>query len=275
MKKTVSILCIVLAVLLIPISCMADSSVKVNDLGFSVSLPDDLYVFTQDMDINSTVWDMFDVDPTTFIDYLKTNSIFLDAVAPDGTYEIVIIGRQDQTYQEIFNLNSLSDAEVLKGLSASMESAAAQLGLEIEDTEIYKTGNIKYFSFSGSQLTAEQSVEIKSYITVVNGESVQITLRSYAGALSNSQEALIEGIVDSINFSQILSKPTPSPSLSSLSSPLNSGSILYKALIAGIAALIFSIPTVLVRRAKKKESDVIASPKYDESVDNSNTTSPR
>ena len=191
MKKTVSILCIVLAVLLIPVSCMADSSVKVNDLGFSVSLPDDLYVFTQDMDINSNVWDMFDVDPTTFIDYLKTNSIFLDAVAPDGTYEIVIIGRQGQSYQEIFNLNSLSDTDVLKDLSASMESAATQLGLEIKDTEIYKTGNINYFSFSGSQLTAEQSVEIKSYITVVNGESVQITLRSYAGALSNSQEALI------------------------------------------------------------------------------------
>ena len=248
MKRIIALICVFLSLLLFPIRCMADSTTNVDALGFSVSLPSDLYVFTQDTSKSSTVWKTFDLDPSVFIEFLKDNHIYLDAIAPDVSYEIVIVGREKQSYKELFNLNLYEDEQILDLLSSSASSTAESLGLTFESASIYKVGDIKYFSSLGTQKTDGQIVWIKSYASIVNGIFFQITLRSYTGALSSQQEKLIKQVVDSVHFNEILSKPSNSLSTSS------GGDILYKAVIGGISALIIGIPAALINASKKKHN---------------------
>lgn len=248
MKRNIALICVLLSLLLFPIRCMADSTTSIDALGFSLSLPSDLYVFTQDTSESSTAWKAFDLNPSVFIEFLKDNNIYLDAVAADVSYEIVIIGRERQSYKELFNLNLYEDEQILDLLGSSDSSAAESLGLTFESESIYKVGDIKYISSLGTQKTDGQIVWIKSYMSVVNGKYFQIMLRSYTGALSSQQEKLIKEVVDSVHFKEILSKPSNSSSTSS------GGNVLYKAVIGGISALIIGIPAALFNASKKKHN---------------------
>ena len=249
MKKIIALVCVVVCLLLFPSYCMADSTVSIDELGFSVSLPADTYVFTQNTSLSSSVWSAFDVEPSVFLDYLKSNNIYLDSIAPDASYEIVIIGRQNQNYSKIYNLNLYEDKEIMDLLSSSINSVGEGLGLKTESVSIYKTGDLKFYSFLGTQSTEGQDVYIKSYFTVVNGIFVQISLRSYAGSLSSQQERTIKQVVDSVHFKEILSKPATN------GISISDSSILYKALIGGLTALIIAIPSALIRKAKKEKKE--------------------
>ena len=56
MKKIIALVCVVVCLLLFPSYCMADSTVSIDELGFSVSLPADTYVFTQNTSLSSSVF---------------------------------------------------------------------------------------------------------------------------------------------------------------------------------------------------------------------------
>ncbi len=249
MKRIIALIFVLLSLLLFPIRCMADSTLSVDALGFSVSLPSALYVFTQDTSKSSAVWNAFDLDPSVFVEYLKENNIYLDAIAPDISYEIVIVGREKQSYKELFNLNLYEDEQILESLGSSTSSTVESLGVTMESMSIYRVGDIKYFSSLGTQKTDGQIVKIKSYATVVNGKLIQITLRSYTGSISSQQEKIIKQVVDSVCFKEILTKPSYSSSTSS------GGNILYKAFIGGISALIIGIPAALINSSKKKHDE--------------------
>ncbi len=263
MKKYASFLFVFILVLLIPVSCMAESSVTIDELGLSLSMPNKTYVITRETEATSTVWDAFTWTQEDFIKYLTDNNIYVDTIARDGSYEIVLIGRQGKNYDEIFNLSLFKDEEILKLLSSSTSSAGKLLGLTIDSEEIYNSGSVKYFVFSGTQATEKQTVYIKSYITVVNANFIQISFRSYNGPLSKLNETTIKYVVDSIEFKEILSKSTASSSnsssnASSASSSKSSSSTLYKALVGGVIALIIGGISAVFKASNKdagKEKD--------------------
>ncbi len=249
MKKLIALVCVIVCLSLFPSHCLAESTVSIDELGFSVSLPADSYVFTQNTSLSSPLWSAFDVEPSVFLDYLKSNNIYLDSIASDASYEIVIIGRQNQNYSKIYNLNLYDDKEIMELLSSSINSVSEELGVKTESVSIYKTGDLKFYSFLGTHSEEGLVIHIKSFFTVVNGIFVQITLRSYAGSLSSQQEKTIKQVIDSVHFKEILSKPA------TFSNSNSNGSILYKALIGGISALIIAVPSALIRKAKKEEKE--------------------
>ena len=255
MKKIVSAIITVAILILTPCYCLADSSYSIEELGFSILFPSDLYVITQDTEASSSVWTTLGLDPAVSSNYLKNNDIYINAFAPDFTYEIVVVCKKGQNYREIFNLNLYKDADIRKNLSRRLYSGGESLGIKVFSEEIYKSGDIKFCLFSGTQTSDGQTVYFKSYLTVVNGISVQITLRSYDGVISNQQETLIKSVADSIRFKQILSKPNAS-SQSTHGTPL-----LYKALVGGLSVLIVSFFGFFVKKIKastnhKSQEDV-------------------
>lgn len=238
MKIVLSLLSVLFVLALIPTFCLADTF-SIDNLGFLVLLPEDVYVITQNTDSSSSVWSLLDYDSTYFLDYIKSNDIFLEAIAHDLSYEIVIFGQQNDFFGEIFNFNLYSDDEIIKMMSPSSNKANENLGVKVDSETVYSKDNLKFYSFSGKQSTNGQISYIKSYTTVVNGKAVSIILQSYSDWLTfQHDKSVLRSVVDSVRFEEILNKP--------ISSPTGRSEARYKAILGSFSALIIGIPALLV-----------------------------
>ncbi len=280
MKKIVLILSVILFITLFPISALADNTVSVEDYGFSVSMPQDYLVLTRDKEQSASVWELFtDEQQEQLMQYYLDNNVYVNAIAPDVSNELVVLVINKQNYKELHNLNAYKDDEILEYFSESFKSSSEAIGLITDDIQLYKTDDFKFFYTNGNIEIDGQTVFVKTYATVVNGIFLQCNFRSYTGPLSKADEETIKSVVDSIKFKHILKTPYPgnssstfndslssysSPSLSSSSSsssaePTNaifSSSSSSKIIGAAITAFILGIPgsiIVIARNAKKKK----------------------
>ena len=139
MKIVISLLIVLFVLALIPVFCLADTF-NIDNLGFSVLFPEDVYVITQNTDSSSSIWSLLDYDSTTLLDYMKSNDIFLEAIAHDLSYEIVIFGQQNDFFKEIFNFNLYSDDEIIKIMSPSSNKSDENLGVKVDSEILFSFG---------------------------------------------------------------------------------------------------------------------------------------
>ena len=248
MKKLMSFIAILLLLLIIPVSCRAESVVSINEFGFSISLPDEMYCITPETDNSSPAWKALYLEPDTFREYMKSNNLLLDACSLDFTYEIMILGRDTDNYKAIHNLNQYNDDEI-KRLFSMVSKENEKLGIITEGEAIYNSGELKYYTFSGTQTSNNQTFYSHNFVTIVNGHYIRLNFRSYAEPFSDEMETQNKAIVDSIKFNEILKKPATE----SLSSRSNS-SLLSRVIEKAIIALIFVIPATLIARARSKKT---------------------
>lgn len=248
MKNAFLVFCVFVLILSSPINCFADATYKIEEYGFSVAIPPGLVVFTPGMSKTEPVWKEYGIDADQLIQLMKDNDMVLNAMEPNGSCEFIIYCRTNESSEGIYNLNSFADKEFLDAVSDVFDSEEAQaLGVKVTKKEIYQNDTLKFFVLTGSQVTDEQNVRIKSYMTIVNGIFLQVTLRSYTGAISNKNEERLSSIIGSIQFSEIKSKP-----LSARVSPFFSN-VLYKSLVAGGSALLISVPYLLIKSLGRKK----------------------
>lgn len=245
-KRTLSLLLIMVFVMLFPLSCAADSTVGFDEFGFSVTFPSDLIVFTRDTDPASLQWAIVGLDGDDILSFMESSDIYADALSPDFTYEITTIIRRGENYENLYNLNRCkNDEEILSWVREGFEEAVEETGVAAGNLFVYSSGELKYICFDLTNEENGQTVYGKSYMTVVNGISVQITLRSYDGPLGSSREKLLQTVVDSVQFQKIKSKPV------SLDLDSELGKILESALVGGVTALCVSLPYYLFKKIKK------------------------
>lgn len=142
-----------------------------------------------------------------------------------------------------------SDEELLESMRGGLDEAVEQTGVALENLSVYSSGELKYVYFDLTNEENGLTVYGKSYMTVVNGISVQITLRSYDGSFDGSREALLRAVVDSVQFEQIKSKPASA----GLKSEIRN--ILTDALIGGVAGLGFYVVMKIIKRMDRKKAD--------------------
>ena len=249
-KRSLSLLLIAAAVLLLPLSCAADSTVSFDEFGFSVTFPADVIVFTRDTEPESPHWEEIGLDRDLFLTLMESSDMYADAISPDLAYEITTIIRRGENYEGLYNMNRVeSDEELLESMRGGLDEAVEQTGVALENLSVYSSGELKYVYFDLTNEENGLTVYGKSYMTVVNGISVQITLRSYDGSFDGSREALLRAVVDSVQFEQIKSKPASA----GLKSEIRN--ILTDALIGGVAGLGFYVVMKIIKRMDRKKAD--------------------
>ena len=249
-KRILSLLLIAAALLCLPLSCAADSTVGFDEFGFSVSFPGDLIVFTRDTEASSPHWEEIGLDRDLFLSLMESSDLYADAVSPDLAYEITTIIRRGENYEGLYNMNRVgSDEELLKWMREGLDEAVEQTGVSLENLSVYRSGELKYISFDLTNEENGLTVYGKSYMTVVNGISVQISLRSYDGRPDESREALLRTVVDSVRFDRINGKPAFAGWKSGIRN------ILADALIGGVAGLGFYVVMKIVKRMDRKRAD--------------------
>ncbi|MDR0889864.1 MAG: hypothetical protein LBM28_04345, partial [Oscillospiraceae bacterium] len=152
--------------------------------------------------------------------------------------------------------NAFSDS-TLAFLTTTLEEEYKNLGITVEDTEIYQHEQAKFIKLYISQPNGSMIAYGLQYYTIYNNKAINITMHSYVGPLTAEDEALLSDIVDSTYFdtASAVTEPTTSPSAPdsnkdrAVSDRFRFENILF-ALLITIA--LYALPIVIYRYAVRK-----------------------
>ncbi len=257
MKRIVAILFAAALAVLLSVPCAADRTVSVEEFGFTVTMPEDCHILTRDREQTAEAWGAFGEErQARVMQNFLNNDVYVNAVAKDLSYEIILSVRQGEDYNRVFDLGILSDEQIASGYAESFRTVAKQIGIDPDEITVYSNGNLKYVRAEGVLSNGEQQIGVIYYTTIVNGISLQCNFKSVSGTVSEEQRKMMQSVVDSIHFKEIMTKPGPAPAGGEHPAPGLTAKIILAA-AGGITAAI-GIPAMIIggiRKGKKNRQE--------------------
>lgn len=99
----------------------------------------------------------------------------------------------------LVDFNLYSDT-TLTMMATSFESEYANMGVTVIKSEIYQHSQAKFLKIYISQPNGDSTAYGLQYYTVYADKAINITLQSYSGQITSSQESTLKSIVDSASF---------------------------------------------------------------------------
>lgn len=165
------------------------------ELDMELSIPDELAVFTRELDASAPNLSKFGLDKDTLLDHMISSSIYLNAIDADASFEVTVT----MTEVELPDFNLLSDIE-LSSMMSSLDSLYQEIGYSYLGSEIYQNHQSKFVKINFTQSLGDTTVYSLQYYTVRANKAINITLHSYTGEIASAQQALLHEIVDSAVF---------------------------------------------------------------------------
>ena len=257
MKRALISLFVAALALMLAVPCAADSTVPVDEFGFTVTMPDDCHILTRDREQTGEAWgQLSEEQQARVMQNFLNNDIYVNAVAKDLSYEIIVSVRQGENYEQVFDLGRLSDEDIRRVYAGSFKTTAEQLGISEDEITVYGTGGLKYVRAEGCLTDGDQSTWVIYYTTIVNGISLQCNYKSVSGPVTAEQRDMMKAAVDGIRFREIKKKPAQTPAVEEGSSPGLTAKIVL-AVAGGITAVI-GVPAMIIggiRKGKKNRQE--------------------
>lgn len=243
MKKSlylfIAFLCFVTAV---PAALAADSQTyDLADLNMTVSAPAGWITFTRDIQADDPNLKTLGTDSKTLSDFLNKNNIYLYSGSLGSHAEIGVTMIANDGSRDVYDFNRISDADIPADEKSVTDEIQKNMAGKItySDSSIYKNEQVKYVVLNWTQQYNGMTVYGKQYLTVINGQAINITLHSYAGEVTDELAQTLKTMVDSVTFTKVTQKPT---------NMLNLGFIGIAGAIIGGAV----VSTIIRSRLKKK-----------------------
>lgn len=197
MKKLLSVILIALLLLSASIGAQAETATlyRIEEMGMSVSVPEELVVFTRDIPADDPRLSAYGFDREQLLSTFRQSNIYLNAIPTEGNYEIVVT----MIDSPLSDFNALSDS-MLQTLLESLESQFENYGLQVDSIEIYPHSQAKFGFFRYSREGNGSRIYSQQYYTVYGGKAINFTLHSYAGEVDSVMAAQLKAIVDSAAF---------------------------------------------------------------------------
>ncbi len=180
------------------------STYELDELGLEVTIPSKYDVITQDTSPYSSIFSDRGLSGTDLIKQFKSTGVYLNAIPNDGTNEEIVVTMTDGVFN---NLSEFSNG-TLKTLASSLVKGYEDYGLTITNYDIYEHSQAKFIKLHITDTS--NSFYGLQYYTNYDAKTINFTIRSYSGALSQTQEAVIKGVIDSIVFD---TAPIPAPTV--------------------------------------------------------------
>ena len=189
-------------VLALPFSAAAETF---STEDFTMEIPEGTYVFTPTTSTEDPNWAMAGVaDPTTKLQTYQDMHGIAELITQDGETSILIMQKQTDTTESIFSLRDLSEEDKEEFLDGTMQSKSEDI--LVEKYYIDVNGQPFYrLRVDGSPEGMEYH-EVQ-YATIINGYSLGFGIYGGDETVTQEQEDMLLGIVESITFSEILEKP--------------------------------------------------------------------
>ena len=213
-----------------------------------ISFPNDMYVLTRDIDINSPALQACKMTRTELIKSFEETGNYVRAIAGDFTYEITVNILKDNNTKTIEDISSLTDSEIQtiadNHLSQPMYTGCSRT----------KYNNIMYLSFPFEYAEGKTKIAGVQKYTSAKGARILITFQSYTGEISEDFDTLIMSVMDRVLYDGVSPEPETSVTDSKKSSAITNLDVRYIYLmITALVALIF-LMLIIVTAMKYKKS---------------------
>jgi len=213
-----------------------------------ISFPNDMYVLTRDIDINSPALQACKMTRTELIKSFEETGNYVRAIAGDFTYEITVNILKDNNTKTIEDISSLTDSQIQtiadNHLSQPMYTGCSRT----------KYNNIMYLSFPFEYAEGKTKIAGVQKYTIAKGARILITFQSYTGEISEDFDTLIMSVMDRVLYDGVSPEPETSVTDSKKSSAITNLDVRYIYLmITALVALIF-LMLIIVTAMKYKKS---------------------
>lgn len=191
--KALPILCVVCCLTVISARA-ASENYTISQMDLTVSIPSSYDVFTRNMPNNSPLLSEYGISHSDLVKQFAAGSTYLDAVAPDGSEEIVVTMMEEDILSDF---NGLGDTTLLT-LASALKDEYSDYGLSISSYDIYHHQQLEFIRIYFSAI--DRSTHSLQYYTTYDGKAMNFTIHSYVGSISSAQEKTIKDIVDSVNL---------------------------------------------------------------------------
>lgn len=197
-KRILSFVMLLVFTICIPIVCFAqgDSSYSLPDVGMSITIPSNYHVLTRDISSSDPALSFFGLSKNECVKLLEDGNIYLDAVDPDVTTEIVVT----MTENIISDMNLLPNSTIDTMLDTLIEMYS-KTGIIVDSTSYYQHKQAKFIVFGIHQNSEDGTTYGIQYYTVYNYKAINVTLYSYNGPISDWDQFMFQiNTIDSVEF---------------------------------------------------------------------------
>lgn len=256
MKKTIHALVIFFIIFMFTnYAETANKTYVLTDLHMTLSIPEELVTLTKDLNENDSKFKSLGLDGKKVLDQFNTSNVYLNAIQPNGDYEVVITMQETSASKNVGNFNKLSDMqldEIAKEIKYSSD-----FKIYYNDYLIYANAGIKYVVFDLWQNVEGKIVSGIQYYTIYNGQAISISLKSYKGKISDQLKLMQKSIVDSAIVIDAFPTPTQPTSANNTNDSYFWTKIVSKVIATIIVGVVFAAISILIGflRRKKKDKD--------------------
>lgn len=180
-------------VLCVVVLADAGTKVHVDDVGLTITVPQEYEVFLHGTDADDPRFSKMGIDGAIVAEALSGN-VYLSAITEDFSSEIAITMDENQYYKD-YNLLGEATVDALAGLS---EDYFASMGIDLIEHTTYQHTQALFAVYSYKQRFASGCA--LQYSTVYDSHSINITFWSYDGDITQADKDNAKSIVDGIVF---------------------------------------------------------------------------
>ncbi|MFZ2539388.1 MAG: hypothetical protein WAX04_10865 [Oscillospiraceae bacterium] len=187
-----------------------DNVYNIDELKMSLKIPEELVVFTRNIDENDPNLGLFKTDKATLEELYKASDIYLTIFDKTNKYSIIISMYENDYSKSVYNFNELEDEELIKQAQELNDiDLMSKNGITFLDFITYNTNQAKFVKMNFEKIEKTQTMYGVQCQTIVNGQTINIGLSSYDNLKTVQKDEFLNKIIDSISFSEVLENPNP------------------------------------------------------------------
>lgn len=171
------------------------STIRTEDLILSLTIPDSYTVLNENTADDDPFLEMIGMSKNEMLTYFAENNLYLDCFPDDGSEEIAVsivdLNMDDYNF-DLFSVSELNE------MASSIADVIVGAGFNVDECGIYEGTQANFLRVSGYYEETDMLHII--YMTIINGNSITITLGSYLGEITTEQETTMEAIINSVQF---------------------------------------------------------------------------
>lgn len=235
-------------VLALPFSAAAETF---STEDFTMEIPEGTYVFTPTTSTEDPNWAMAGVaNPESELSTLAEMNGVAELVTEDGETTILVQQQESDQTQAYFNLRYLTEKQQADFLDAIMQSQTDEITV---DKYYLDVDGQPFYRIRIDGTYQETGYHELIYGTIVNGFTLAFNIYGGEESVTQEQEDLLLGIVESVQFSEILPKPETTVDTSDIVTTISL--LVLLVLVILIPAVYFPIKSKRDKKLKARLAD--------------------
>lgn len=209
MKRVLSVFTALLLVAVLPVTAFAGTWVGMD---FTMEAPDNLYQLGPYLAEDDAAWALAGIASVQDkLQEYKDMGVLVNFLSEDKSTDINVMQKESDTTKSIYNLQLLDEDEKAKFLDELIQSDNELVSM---DKTWHPVGDYLFYRVK-LDVAAEDadSTDMHELLfgTVINGYGLNFDIHTTGVPITPEQEQILQGIVDSVTFTNVTEKPEADP----------------------------------------------------------------